>query len=262
MVSFPTKQTHPDLPSLFTHLATLPLPSPHFTPTSWHVLALATLTGGTEPSTAAPALYVFLTTDPSTAASYATPAQRQALVRRIRETLFKLVAILGIPKPLEGVLALDKAVAPPDRALGSQRFPAYPAALSDWTPAATHDRGESLLRQLYAQNLAPIDASLANHVDFRFLTREIVYGLFLSDMRELPALETELCVLSSLAVQNLPGESGWHMRGMRRLGVPREGVEEVVRAIKGVCGWMGVDVGLVGEVADIEAQVAIDEESA
>lgn len=39
---------------------------------------------------------------------YQTPEQRQALMRRLREALVKLVAVVGVPKPLEAVFSMGE----------------------------------------------------------------------------------------------------------------------------------------------------------
>lgn len=44
-----------------------------------------------------------------------TPEQRQALMRRIRETLFKLIVIIGVCKPLEAIFDIDAITRPEDK---------------------------------------------------------------------------------------------------------------------------------------------------
>lgn len=48
-------------------------------------------------------------------ASGRTPAQRQALVRRLREALLKLVSIVGVPRPLEAVYQIAAVERAEDR---------------------------------------------------------------------------------------------------------------------------------------------------
>ena len=56
-------------------------------------------------------LYLYLCAKPQ----YSTPAQRQQLVRRIREALVKCVPLNGVPLVLEGVFAIAKVERPEDR---------------------------------------------------------------------------------------------------------------------------------------------------
>ena len=74
------------------------------------------------------------------------------------------------------------------------------------------------LSQIYRQNHAATTNTLACHKDFDWLSREITYGLYLSDHSILGPVETELVVLSGIMMQNLPRETGWHLRGTRRIG--------------------------------------------
>lgn len=68
------------------------------------------MVGGGQP-TFAPLLYKELIQLPE----YQTPEQRQALMRRIRETLFKLIVIVGVCKPLEAIFDIDAITKPEDK---------------------------------------------------------------------------------------------------------------------------------------------------
>lgn len=60
---------------------------------------------------------------------------------------------------------------------------------------------------------------------------EITYGLYLSDHAILDAVDTELVVLAGIAMQNLKTETGWHLRGTRRIGVSLEDTERVLKCV-------------------------------
>lgn len=64
-----------------------------------------------------------------------------------------------------------------------------------------------------------------------WLTKNITYGLFLSDRSVLGDVETEMTVVTGIMMQNLPRESAWHLRGFRRLGVAKEDVEAVWKCV-------------------------------
>lgn len=72
------------------------------------------------------------------------------------------------------------------------------------------------------------------------MTREITYGLYLSDHSILGPVETELVVLAGIMMQNLERETGWHLRGMRRIGVSAEDVEAVQLCIEKVAAYCGL----------------------
>ena len=64
-----------------------------------------------------------------------------------------------------------------------------------------------------------------------WLSIEITYGLYLSDHSILDGVDTELVVLGGIMMQNLPRETGWHLRGTRRIGVSFEDVETVQQCV-------------------------------
>ena len=72
--------------------------------------------------------------------------------------------------------------------------------------------------------------SLTAHLT-AWLSIEITYGLYLSDHSILDGVETELVVLSGIMIQNLPRETGWHLRGTRRIGVSYEDVETIQQCV-------------------------------
>lgn len=68
------------------------------------------MVGGGQPEFA-PLLYKELIKRPE----YKTSEHRQALMRRVRETLLKLVSIVGVCKPLDAIFDIDAITAPEDK---------------------------------------------------------------------------------------------------------------------------------------------------
>lgn len=64
-----------------------------------------------------------------------------------------------------------------------------------------------------------------------WLSIEITYGLYLSDHTILDGVDTELVVLAGIMLQNLKTETGWHLRGTRRVGVSHEDVETIQQCV-------------------------------
>ena len=62
-------------------------------------------------------LYKYLLTKPQ----FSTTSSRQALMRRLREALFKNVSIQGVCKPIEAILAIIDIENPEDRDLSFSR---------------------------------------------------------------------------------------------------------------------------------------------
>jgi uncharacterized alpha-E superfamily protein len=85
-------------------------------------------------------------------------------------------------------------------------------------------------------------------------------------------VETEITVLSGIMIQNLPRETGWHLRGTRRIGVSVEDVEMLQQCVSRcasmlqgrtltysqielVARFCGLSLHRVPRVTDIEHEV-------
>ena len=76
----------------------------------WYILTLASITAGGHSEFAAN-LYQYLISKPE----HSTSEQRQALMRRLREALMKLVSVVGVPKPLEAIFKIAAVEREQDR---------------------------------------------------------------------------------------------------------------------------------------------------
>ena len=65
-----------------------------------------------------------------------------------------------------------------------------------------------------------------------WISANITYGLYLSDRQVLDDIDTEMVVLSGIMIQNLKRETGWHLRGTRRVGVSFDDVETVQQCVQ------------------------------
>ncbi|KAG9203825.1 hypothetical protein G6514_002443 [Epicoccum nigrum] len=185
----------------------------------WYILTLAAMVGGGQPGFA-PLLYKELIKRPENQ----TPEQRKALMRRIRETLFKLIVIIGVCKPLEAIFDIDAITRPEDKD--------YTFSREGWQcDEANAKRGWEWQSRLYQNNQGAIDNVLASQRDFDWTSKQITYGLYLSDHSILNDVETEITVLSGIMIQNLPRETAWHLRGTRRIGVSSEDTEALQQCV-------------------------------
>ncbi|KAF2022395.1 hypothetical protein BU24DRAFT_363674 [Aaosphaeria arxii CBS 175.79] len=209
----------------------------------WYILLFSTMVGGGQPGFA-PTLYKYLIKRPE----YQTSEQRKLLMRRIRESLLKLVSIAGVCKPLEAIFDIDAATAPEDKD--------YSFSREGWqADEANFKRGAVWQDRLYKHNQASIDNVLSSQRDFDWVSKNITYGLYLSDHSILDDVDTELVVLGGIMIQNLPRETGWHLRGTRRIGVSKEDVETIQQCIELVGDFCSVPLHKVPRVADIEHEV-------
>ncbi|TKA70398.1 hypothetical protein B0A55_05606 [Friedmanniomyces simplex] len=213
----------------------------------WYILAIAAITGGGHPGFAKE-LYLYLISKPQ----YQTPEQRQSLMRRLREALVKLVSVVGVPKPLEAVFSMGEVEREEDKD--------YSFSREHWQSGpANQQRGRDWLAQIYRHNDTTTAAMMSAHKDLRWLSIEITYGLYLSDHTLLDPVDAELVVLSGIMLQNLARETGWHLRGTRRIGVSFGDVEVIQQCIEKVAAFCGLQLTRVPRVKDIEHEV--DEEA-
>ncbi|KAF2194918.1 hypothetical protein K469DRAFT_698481 [Zopfia rhizophila CBS 207.26] len=209
----------------------------------WYIVTLAAIVGGGQPAFA-PTLYSQLIQR----REYATPEERRALMRRIREALVKLVCIVGVCKPLEAIFDIDAITRPEDKD--------YSFSREGWKcDEVNRQRGFAWQDRIYKHNQAKIDEILSSQKDFDWLSKNITYGLYLSDHTILNDIETELVVLAGIMIQNLPRETAWHLRGTRRIGVSKEDVESIQQCIELVAKFCGLVLHKVPRVADIENEV-------
>jgi hypothetical protein len=87
--------------------------------------------------------------------------------------------------------------------------------------ASQRDFGKSIISHEIFQLTRSVD----------WTSKQITYGLYLSDHSILNDVETEITVLSGIMIQNLPRETAWHLRGTRRIGVSMEDVETIQQCV-------------------------------
>lgn len=213
-------------------------------PQKWYILTLACLVASPDPESASH-LYTYLTHQPT----YTTPTARQALTRRLRETLIKSVPLVGVCKPIEAILSISRLENPNDKD--------YTFTRENWAcDDANHTRGVAWFEKLYAGNAGDTLDMFSAHKDFAWLSTEITYGLYLSDRQVLvDDVDTQLVVLPAIMSQNLRLETHWHIRGTRRLGVAKGDVEVVCDCVRAVAAFFGTRLDRVPAVEDVEPDV-------
>ncbi|KAH8892591.1 hypothetical protein GQ53DRAFT_862018 [Thozetella sp. PMI_491] len=210
---------------------------------SWYILAIACLVAGPDPEASAQ-LYLHLLAQPK----FTTSSARQALVRRLREALVKSVSIVGVCKPIESILAIIQVEREEDKDYGGTRL--------DWKcDEANHERGMGWFRKVYTRNSTDQMGIFDAHKDFAWISSEITYGLYLSDRQVLNDVDTEMVVWPAIMMQNLKNETHWHIRGTRRIGVPKEDVETLWDTIQLVAAHFGIKLDKVPSVESVEPDV-------
>ncbi|VUC27334.1 unnamed protein product [Clonostachys rosea] len=235
-------QSQQDAASLFTQIEKA-FESTSLGPDRWYILAAAALVGSPDPELCKE-LYLHLISLPA----FSTPAQRQALIRRLREALVKSVSIVGVCKPLEAIIAIHACEREEDKDRSCTR--------EDWKcDEANLERGMDWLGKIYTRNAGSTLALFDDHKDFAWISKHITYGLYLSDRQVLDDVETELVVLPGIMIQNLPKETHWHIRGTRRIGVSKHDVQVIWDCVQLVAKFVGLKLNRVPTVEDVESDV-------
>lgn len=159
--------------------------------------------------------------------------------------LMKEWTLIGIPLVISAVPHLAKATAHAHAAVGSEPpSRQVQEENSHYSPKSielqTENQGYGFMQQIYLHNLPTIMSTWGPHqLDFEWLEKRVIYGLFLSDHSILTELEAELVTLSSIMVSGLRPPTMWHVRGLMRLGIGVADVESVCDVVKKVAKWAG-----------------------
>ncbi|KAI0140533.1 hypothetical protein GGR57DRAFT_424011 [Xylariaceae sp. FL1272] len=209
----------------------------------WYIVLLACMVAGPDPE-AASQLYLYLISKPDCQTSTA----RQALVRRLREVLIKSISVVGVCKPIEAVLAIAKVERDEDKD--------YSCSREGWQcDQANYDRGMEWYGKIYAGNQDDTMNLFRAHQDIGWISKNITYGFYLGDRQILDDMDTEMVVLPAIMSQNLPLETGWHIRGTRRIGVSNQDTKVLWDTIQTIAKHFGVNLNKVPTVDEIEDQV-------
>ncbi|KAH7462836.1 hypothetical protein FOMA001_g18298 [Fusarium oxysporum f. sp. matthiolae] len=209
----------------------------------WYLLCAAALAGSNDPQLC-DQLYLYLIAKPE----FSQSCQRQELIRRVREALVKCVSIVGVCKPLEAIIAINKQEKQEDKDHSTTR--------EGWQcDEANLERGMGWMRKIYTSNTETTMDFFNDHKDFEWISRHITYGLYLSDRQVLDDFDTEIVVLSGIMIQNLPLETHWHIRGARRLGISAKDVQVLWDSVQSIAHHLGVNLGKVPSVREVESDV-------
>ncbi|KAH9907220.1 hypothetical protein F4778DRAFT_527259 [Xylariomycetidae sp. FL2044] len=230
----PGQSGNGDIDELFAHVeATFPSA---LRDRGWYLTAAAALTAcGLQQHLGS--LYLYLTRKPA----YQTPTERQYLVRRLREALFKTIMICGIPKVMDGIASIARVEREEDQDHTTTRL--------DWqADEENKQRGERILGQLFRDENKSIGDTFGSHQELSWISVNISYGLFLADHRILDITETELVVLPSIMCQNLSGPTSWHLQASQNIGITREDAQKLQEATNIIAEYAGLRLDQVERV--------------
>ncbi|KAI8719988.1 hypothetical protein NCS52_00442800 [Fusarium sp. LHS14.1] len=209
----------------------------------WYLVVLAALAGGNDPVMCKD-LYLYLISKPQ----FSNPELRKALIRRIREALIKCISVVGVCKPIEAILSINGCEREEDKDHSITR--------EGWQCDDSNlKRGNDWMQKLYSKNMDETMGFFRDHRDFEWVSRHITYGLYLSDRQVLDDIDTEIVVLASIMIQNLEKETHWHIRGSRRLGIPKADVEAIYNSVGAIAGYLGISLHRIPSIEDVERDV-------
>ena len=127
------------------------------------------------------------------------------------------------------------------------------------TGPSVDQKGLDFMLKLYRHNLPDIMASWKRHqADVEWLEMRVVYGLFLSDVSLLSAVESEMVVTPGIMAQDVRGPTFWHVRGLQRLRVSKQDTDVVLEVIKRSAAWAGRELKETRDLTAADVDVEWD----
>ncbi|KAM0714044.1 hypothetical protein Q7P37_011008 [Cladosporium fusiforme] len=217
-------------------------------PEAWYLVIAATLASSPDPSLPA-AFYTYLTQHDQ---SFASHEAQEQLSARLGDLLLKLISLVGGPQVLSCLIPLAEAEGNVKAKSNASKLNAKWEA-NGMSVSSIYDRGEATINSIYGRSLlSKVFESFGTHrEDVKFTEIFTLYGLYLSDFKEMTPLETEAVVYSSISCLGLGGPGNWHLRGMGRLLGARgsdDGSEEMKKILRQLEGLKEAVVGVVNFV--------------
>lgn len=145
------------------------------------------------------------------------------ITAKLREALLKTAALSGLPRSINALRELQKAV--PTERWGETRRPVV-TTWQEWQQV--QERGEEYWGVVYGKVSQRVKGQLQGaYGDLWEYTLRDVYGPLLSYDGVLDAQESAICVVSALIPQQVNAQLKGHLKGALNVGVRVETVREV-----------------------------------
>ncbi|KAL8746291.1 MAG: hypothetical protein Q9190_001663 [Brigantiaea leucoxantha] len=187
------------------------------------------------------------------------PDAKLSVARRMREALIKVAPIGGLPKSINGLLALKQST--PSTFLDeplSYSPTLRSAEVYDVPSSKILHRGETFFDQVYGKVSKRVMGQMdrSGTEDLGIIAR-LLYGYVLSNTNVLNAAETSFVLLAGLIPQDVNPQLKGHLKGALNNGASVEEVQAVRHLVIRICEAFGMKsntsdgLGWKGEVASL-----------
>ncbi|KAG7443907.1 uncharacterized protein BT62DRAFT_1078097 [Guyanagaster necrorhizus] len=174
-----------------------------------------------------------------------THDERQLLVRKLKDALFKSGLLSGYPKAINALSQLHPVTPTELRDTKPLRDLSLP--IKTWTKI-----GQEYFDRTYGDTAATVQPFLKElYPDFEFFSTTFGYGYTYGYFGALSAAETSFTMVAALIANDTPRQVDWHLKGSLRNGATLDEVRAVRQIALDVARASGVQ--WKNEIPDIEA---------
>ncbi|ORZ16932.1 hypothetical protein BCR42DRAFT_413530 [Absidia repens] len=159
---------------------------------------------------------------------------RETLILRLKEGIFKSSAIVGIPKVINALGQLQAAI-PNDVKDNLPTSTIRPT--TEWQDIVDQrQRGTALFNKIYDRHASRVLNNLEkDYPDLAQLALEDTYGKVLSNVDRVGALDTSFVVMAGLMVQDLPAQVKGHYYGAIHHGATEQQLSSLETIVENLC---------------------------
>lgn len=187
-----------------------------------------------------------------------THGRQLDVARRMRESLVKSAAVVGLPKTINALLELKKhtpeaLLDPPMTASSTGRA----IELASVDSSLLLHRGEAFFSRTYGKIAARVMGQMdrSGTEDLGLLAR-LFYGYLLSNLRVLGPAESSWVLIAGLIPQDVNPQLKGHLRGALNNGATLEEVKAVRASVISICQASGVSTRLIAK--EVRSRPSLD----
>ncbi|EJD06267.1 uncharacterized protein FOMMEDRAFT_119842 [Fomitiporia mediterranea MF3/22] len=159
---------------------------------------------------------------------------KQLVVLRMREAIFKAGLISGYSRAISALIALNEVT--------PEEFK-YKKLLREVDNDKVSDlvsRGDGLFEAMYGTTAAPVQTLLEEiHPDMGWFSKNIAYGYVYQTVGILSQRDTSYAIVAALIAMDTPRQIGWHLANCKRGGARHEeicSIRDISMRVASACG--------------------------